>query len=288
MKSSLINSTLLRLSVLLLISLSNCAVMEVYDNIYPDHIKSPFNPSDLEKVSMPSQDTVKFYWKSFLFRKSRCFKLTDQESIDEVNAHSVTECGKNENTEVQMKQDSQFPLYWLPILNADGDILDLKNTDNYSYYYYTEAVKMLKNMKLKTAMYNQKENAVILSGTDGKCQILQRYEYGWKIAGYSVKELFMQTPEECRKWISSKNESLPVLKNKGNTVLLEFKDRSREAYTAPEGNGRQIKYLRIHSLDNDPNYLYAVLYPPALLFDLVTFPFQFVYLYMLAAGQPPR
>lgn len=65
-------------------------------------------------------------------------------------------------------------------------------------------------------------------------------------------------------------------------------DRSRIAYTAPEGSARTVKYLRIHSLDSTPNYLYAVLYPPALIFDIVTFPFQFVYLYALGSSLPPR
>lgn len=289
MKSALINSKFFKpAAVLFFILFSNCASMAVYDSIYPDNISSPFNPSDIEKVSMLVKDIVKIHWRSFLFQKNRCFKYNDYELIYEVNSYSVHNCENSKDSEINMKPDEDFPLYWLPVLNTEGDILDLKNMDKYSYYHYTESVKNLKDLKLRRAEFNKKENAVILSGTDGSCHILQRSEYGTGTAAYSIKDLYLQAPDECRKLSSPKNENIPFQKNKGNTVLLEFKDRSRTAYTAPEGSGRTVKYLRIYSLDSTPNYLYAVLYPPALVFDIVTFPFQFIYLYALGSSLPPR
>ena len=274
------------------LSVSNCATMAVYDLVYPNTWKMSTDRSDLKDVKLVDEKKIQFILKSWTGEKRKCAVPYEGTYAFELYAYSVSDCSKEKPIEDSLAIDSAFKSNHLPVLNEENTVLDLSKIDTSSEYFYSDKLGRLLYIELKEVFYDKKKNKIYLISKSNHCTILGRTLNEKKISQYGIETDWAVDKSNC---INEKNrndlESISFYKNDKYTIYLNFRDSGYLVYSSKKlTNPREAKsfLFLIRSLEEKNNYAYTVLFPPAIIFDVVTFPFQIIYFFIVGSAIPVR
>ena len=266
--------------------------MAVYDLVYPNTWKMSTNRSELKDVKLVDEKKIQFILKSWTDEKRKCTVPYEGTYAFELYAYSVSDCSKEKPIQDSLTIDTTFKSNHLPLLNEENTVLDLSKIDTGSEYFYSDKLARLLYVEPKEVFFDKKKKQIYLVSKTNQCTILSKTVNEKKISQYGIETDWAVDKSIC---INEKNrndlESIPFYKNDKYTIYLKFRESGYLVYSSKKlTNPREAKsYLfLIRSLEEKNNYAYIVLFPPALIFDIVTSPFQILYFFILGSAIPVR
>ncbi|HMW07497.1 MAG TPA: hypothetical protein PK079_22080 [Leptospiraceae bacterium] len=256
-----------------------CASFKVYELAFPTSVNSA-SKSNIDSVKLLENNSIELKVKTLLSTSPKCIELIQTSQYYSVYSYSFKNCSLSDARK-DLEQEKNTNPAILPILDQRKTDINLSEYDAYSKYsdYLPYVQEYLNEIQTKKVYINNKKDKIYLTSGGKYCIILNRD------ARYPSVSNYKENPGNCpASYPQSDFKEINVFQAETAKLYLDFHD-GRLVYTLPKSNLRSI-YLNIVELNRDDNYFYLLLMPTALVFDIVTFPFQLVYFWALGNAIP--